>query len=169
MLSDRCLSVCLVLSVTLVYCGQTVGWITMKLGMQVGLGPGHIVVDWDPAPPSPKRALPPSFRPISVVAKWMDVWRRPWYGSRPRPRPHCVKERKSIYIVHFWPRRYTQSARSWITQFYLQITPCLPFLRERSPDGTTTTTEAADIQLQLTTHLSTQKGWQAELAWLVDL
>jgi len=30
-----CLSVCL--SVTLVYCGQTVGWIKMKLGMQVCL------------------------------------------------------------------------------------------------------------------------------------
>jgi len=30
-------------------------------------------------------------------------------------------------------------------------------------------TEVADIQLQLTTHLSTQKGWKAELAWLVDL
>ena len=42
---DRCLSVCLsvclschVLSVTLVYCGQTVGRIQMKLGTQVGLG-----------------------------------------------------------------------------------------------------------------------------------
>jgi len=37
-------------------------------------------------------------------------------------------------------------------------TPAFPFLRERSPDGTTTTTEAADMQLQLTTHLSTRKG-----------
>jgi len=35
------LSVCL--SVTLVYCGQTVGWIKMKLGVQVSLGPGHTV------------------------------------------------------------------------------------------------------------------------------
>ena len=43
MLSDRCLSVCPVLSVTLVYCGQTVGWIKMKLGTQVGLGYDHIV------------------------------------------------------------------------------------------------------------------------------
>jgi len=68
------------------------------------------------------------------------------------------KERKSIYIKLFWPRWYTQSAQAWITQFYLQITPCLPFLRERSPDITTTATEAADIQLQLTTHLSTPKG-----------
>jgi len=30
-------------------------------------------------------------------------------------------------------------------------------------------TEVADIRLQLTTHLSTPKGWKAELAWLVDL
>jgi len=57
MLPDRCLSVlsvCLsvlsILSVTLVYCGQTVGWIKMKLGTQVGLGPGHIVLDEEPAP-----------------------------------------------------------------------------------------------------------------------
>jgi len=35
------LAVCL--SLTLVYCGQTVGWIKMKLGMQLSLGPGHIV------------------------------------------------------------------------------------------------------------------------------
>jgi len=36
------------LSVTLVYCDQTVGWIKMKLGMQVGLVSGHIVLDRDP-------------------------------------------------------------------------------------------------------------------------
>jgi len=63
-----CLSVCLsvlsvcplmcCLSVTLVYCGQTVGWIQMKLGTQVGLGPGHIVLDGDLAP-SPKRGRNP--------------------------------------------------------------------------------------------------------------
>jgi len=39
------------LSVTLLYCGQTVRWINMKLDMQVGLGPGHVVLDGDPAPP----------------------------------------------------------------------------------------------------------------------
>jgi len=53
MLSNRCLScpvlsVCL--SVTFVHSGQTVGWIKMKLGMQVGHGPGHIVLDGDPSP-----------------------------------------------------------------------------------------------------------------------
>ena len=45
--TDRCLSC---LSVTLVYCCQTVRRIKMKLGMQVGLGPGHIVLGGDRAP-----------------------------------------------------------------------------------------------------------------------
>jgi len=31
------------------YCGQMVGWINMKLGMEVDLRPGHIVLDGDPA------------------------------------------------------------------------------------------------------------------------
>jgi len=31
------------------YCGQTAGWIKMALGMQVGLGPVHIVLDGDTA------------------------------------------------------------------------------------------------------------------------
>jgi len=46
MLSDHCpLCRC----VTLVYCGHMVGWINMSLGMEVGLSPGHIVLDGDPA------------------------------------------------------------------------------------------------------------------------
>jgi len=48
------------LSVTLVYCGQTVRWIKMPLGTEVGLGAGHIVLDGDPAHPSLKRAQQPS-------------------------------------------------------------------------------------------------------------
>jgi len=49
MLSDRCLSVCRsVLSVTFVHSGQTVGRIKMKLGKQVGLGPGHNVLNSRP-------------------------------------------------------------------------------------------------------------------------
>ena len=60
--------VCLfVLSVTLVYCGQTVGRTKMKLGMQVGLGPGHIVLDGDPAElPLPQRGTAPNFRPYPL-------------------------------------------------------------------------------------------------------
>jgi len=48
MLRDRCPFLSY-LSVTLVYCGQTVGWIKMPLGTEVGLGPGDIVLDGDPA------------------------------------------------------------------------------------------------------------------------
>ena len=50
-----------VLCQTLVYCGQTVGWIKMKLGMQVGLGPGHIVLDGNPAPPKKGHSSSPQF------------------------------------------------------------------------------------------------------------
>jgi len=72
MLSDRCLSC---LSVTLVYCGQTVGWIKMKLGMQVGLDPGHIVLDGDPPPPPP-RGTAPQFSPhicCGQMAEWIKM------------------------------------------------------------------------------------------------
>ena len=40
------------------YCGQAVGWIKMKLGMQVGLSPRHIVLSGDLAPPLPKQQSP---------------------------------------------------------------------------------------------------------------
>ena len=43
------------LSVTLVYCGQTVGWIRMPLGMVVGIGQGHFVLDGNPAAPLRKK------------------------------------------------------------------------------------------------------------------
>jgi len=65
------LSVCLsYLSVTLVYCGQTVSWIKMKLGIEVGLGPSQIVLDGYPAPP--KSGTASNIWPIAVVAKWLD-------------------------------------------------------------------------------------------------
>jgi len=74
MLSNRCFSVlyCPVcLSVTLVYCGQTVGLIKIKLVVEVGLGPGHIVLDRDPAP-LPKYSLP-NFGPCLLWPNgWMD-------------------------------------------------------------------------------------------------
>jgi len=49
------MSVLSCLSVTMVYCGQTVGWIKVKLGVEVGLGPGHTLLDGDPVPPPQKR------------------------------------------------------------------------------------------------------------------
>jgi len=72
-----------------------------------------------------------------------------------------------MYIVPFCTKVHTK--RSGMDHTVLPANnPCLPFLREHSPDGATTT-ETADIQLQLTTHLSTPKGRKAVLAWLVDL
>ena len=49
----------------------------MPLGRELGLGPGHIVLDGDPALPPPKgHSLPPfNFRPMSVVAKRLDASR----------------------------------------------------------------------------------------------
>ena len=58
-----------------VYCGRTAGWIKLALGMEVDLGPGHIVLDGDPAPHSRKGAEPPNFRPIFIVAKRLDASR----------------------------------------------------------------------------------------------
>ena len=49
-----------------VYCGETVGWIKMSLSTNVGLGPGDIVLDGDPAPTPPKVAQPPIFGPCPL-------------------------------------------------------------------------------------------------------
>ena len=43
-----------------VYCGQTAGWTKIPLGTEIDLGPGHMVLDRDPAPPV-KRAQQPLF------------------------------------------------------------------------------------------------------------
>jgi len=80
MLSDHCLSC---LSVTLVYCAKTIGWIKVPLGTDVGLSGGHIVLDWVPGLPMDKgTAAPPlswftdagslrlyKLRSMSIVAK----------------------------------------------------------------------------------------------------
>ena len=75
MLSDRCLSclsVCLYVCITLVYCDQTVGWIKMKLGKK-GQSPQILAHVY-----------------CGQTAGWI---RMPciWYGGRPQPRRHCVR------------------------------------------------------------------------------
>jgi len=62
----------------------------MPIGMEVGLGPGHIVLDGDPAPPPQKGGTAPIFG-LSLL--WPNDWMdqdATWYGGRPRPRPRCV-------------------------------------------------------------------------------
>jgi len=47
----------------------------MPLGLEVGLGPGDIVLDEEPAPPTERgtAAPPPNFWPMSVMAKRSPV------------------------------------------------------------------------------------------------
>jgi len=96
MLSDRC-PVLSCLSVTLVCCGQTVRWIRMPHGMEVGLAQPprpHCVrwVRWGSSSPTPKGAQqPPLFGPCLL---WPNGWMNrdaTWYGGRSRLRPHCVR------------------------------------------------------------------------------
>ena len=88
MLSVRCLSC---LSVTFVHCGQTVERIKMKLGKQVGLGPGHIVLDGDPAPPPSTGAQPPIFGPYLLRPNGCMDQDLTCYRARPQPRRLCVR------------------------------------------------------------------------------
>ena len=81
-----CLSVCPVCNVGVLWPN---GWMDQDETWHAGgLGPGHIVLDGDPAPRSPKRGQTPNYRPMSVVAKRLDQ-DATLYADRPRPR-HIV-------------------------------------------------------------------------------
>jgi len=74
-----------------VHCGQTDGCIKMPPGIELDLGPGDFVLDGDPTPLPKKGAQPPVF---GLCLLWPNGWMdedATWYGSRPRPRPHCVR------------------------------------------------------------------------------
>ena len=96
MLSDRCpvsLSVCLSCLRRALWPN---GWTDQDETWHAGLGPGHIVLDRDPAPP-PQRGTAANFRPILLQPNGcMDqdatlVWR-----YRPRPRRLCDRWRPII-------------------------------------------------------------------------
>jgi len=59
------------------YCGLTALCIKMPLGVNLGLGPGHIVLDGDPAPPQKK-----GHSPLHQEATWY---------VRHLPRAHCAR------------------------------------------------------------------------------
>jgi len=123
MLSDRC-PVLSCLSVTFVHCGQTVRRIKMKLGMQVGLRPGHIVLDGDPAPPSPKGAQPsPNFGPYLLWPNGCMDQDATWYGARPQPRRLCVRWRPALYPPQ---KRGQSSPPQFLAHFYCgQTAACI--------------------------------------------
>jgi len=69
-----------------VYCGQTAAWIKMPLGMEVRLGPGHIVLDKHPVPPPQKGGTPQFSADVCCgqTARWIKM-PLTWYDGRPRP------------------------------------------------------------------------------------
>ena len=79
------------LSVMLVYCGQTVGRIKMKLGTHVGLGPGNIALGGNPAPPPPKGHSPPIFGPYLLQPNGCMDQDATRHGARPWPRRLWVR------------------------------------------------------------------------------
>ena len=85
------------LSVTLVYCGQTVGWIKMPLGSEVELGPGHIVLDGDPTPPTQRGTAACSFRPCLL-----------WSNGRPSQQllSSCWQTSRYIWETVKWRVEY---------------------------------------------------------------
>jgi len=74
---------------------------------------------------------------------------------------------KEEYLYSAFLHQGTHKAlmQAWITQFYLQITPCLPFLRERSPP------QQLRQQNPIAAYYSfiDSERMKAELAWSVDL
>ena len=63
----------------------------MPLGTEVGLGPGDIVLDGDPAPPI-KGTAPPLFGPcLFWPIGWMDHQDATWYEGRPEPGAYCIR------------------------------------------------------------------------------
>jgi len=104
-----------------VYCGQAAGWISMPFGTEEGLGPGHIVLHGDSAPPKRGTATP-NFRPCLLAPNgWMDECGT-WYGGRSRPRQYCVRsgpsppspQKRALQPHHFSARIYCGQTAGWI-------------------------------------------------------
>ena len=87
----------------------------MKLGMEVGRGPGYIVLDGDPAASHPNKGAqqPTTFRPLCIVAKRSPIsataeflfWGElcPHLTVSPGPRPTSVPSGILIHPI-IWPQ-----------------------------------------------------------------
>jgi len=113
--------------VTLVYCGQRVGWIKMKFGMEVGLGPGHIVLDGDPAPPAPKGHSCPIFGPC-LMPLGMEKGLSPGdilVDGDPAPPPKKGTEPPPIFDpCLLWPNGWIDKDATWYTCRHRPRTHC---------------------------------------------
>jgi len=74
-----------------VSCGQMAAWIKMSLGMELGLGPGDFVLEWDPAPLPKRETEPPIFGPCLLWPNGGMDAAGTWHGGRPQPRRLCVR------------------------------------------------------------------------------
>ena len=80
--------------------------------MEVGLGPGDVVLDGEPASPEKKARPHPIFGLCPLWPNRCMHQDATWYGGRPRPRPHCVRwgpsspqkgdEAPTQFLVHFY-------------------------------------------------------------------
>ena len=59
--------------------------------MEVGLGPGDIVLDGDPAPPPQQGCGAPIFGPCLFWPNCCMDQNSTWHGGGPRSRPHCAR------------------------------------------------------------------------------
>jgi len=88
--------------------GQTVGWIKMKLGLQVGLGPGH-TVRWGPNPLPQKGAEPPIVGPYMLWQNDCMDQDATWQGGMPQPPNDIVldgdpaPQKRYRTAPDFWP------------------------------------------------------------------
>jgi len=100
----------------------------MKLDMQVGLGPGHIVLDEDSGPPPP-RAQPPFPQFLAHIccgemALWIKMPRGMEVGldpsdivldGDPPPLPKKVQSPPPIFCpCLLWPHSYMDQAATWL-------------------------------------------------------
>jgi len=74
-----------------VYCGHRTPWIKMPPDMQVSLGPGHIVLDGDPAPPPQKGAERPQFSAHICCGQMAGRIKMPLGREVGPTKRHCVR------------------------------------------------------------------------------
>ena len=116
-------------------CGQMAGWIKMALGMEVGLGPGQIVLDRDQLRSPKKGQSPPIFGSFLL---WPNGWMHQavtWYGGRPRPRRLCVT----------WGPRSPSQKRGQSSQFSAYVYCGQTAVCSRIPRGTEVGLSLGDI------------------------
>jgi len=96
----------------------------MALDMEVGFGPGHIVLDGDPAPlPQKGGRAPPNFRPISIVPKRLYVSGYPRKGHSTPPffstHVYCGHgraslEKNAVFFAEYSPHLFVHIMQQYV-------------------------------------------------------